>query len=259
MFRRGDVTLGEPVVVEHRSDKELWERTPPIIAEDAKYDPDRDLAERAKQSDLAKPVDPLAFLVGPVEIVYGSEPAKTTVSDPSRFIDRAQKVVRSNTGQIMWDYGRGFCTVDAPKAQGATGFLKPLGPIKLSDVTIRSENAYATVLVVALDDKPLAQSGQVLVQVGTRHRPTGWADHATTFDNGAKETIRGRQIDSIGKMPWVVQVTMLTIEVKNAGLKSATLLDLNGNARSRIPVREQQGTIAVELPRDAMYVILSAQ
>jgi hypothetical protein len=259
LYRRGDLALGQPVVVEHRSDKEIWERVPPIIAEDAKYDPDRDLRERAKHSHLARALDPLAFLVGPVEVVYGSDPAKTTVADPSRFIDRARKVVRSNTGQITWDYGRGFCTIDAPKAQGVSGFLKPVGPIKLSDVTIRSENAYATILVVALDDKPLAQSGQVLVQVGTRHRPTGWADHAVTFQSPAKETIRGRQVDSTGKMPWVVQVTMATIEVQNSSLKSATLLDLNGNATSKIPVREQQGTIAVELPRDAMYVVLSAQ
>jgi hypothetical protein len=259
LYRRGDVALGQPVVVEHRSDKELWERALPIIAEDAKYDPDRDLRDRAKQSHLASALDPLAFLVGPVQVVYGSDPAKTTVADPSRFIDRARKVVRSNTGQITWDYGRGFCTIDAPKAQGVSGFLKPVGPIKLSDVTIRSENAYATILVVALDDKPLAQSGQVLVQVGTRHRPTGWADHAITFQNAAKETIRGRQVDSTGKMPWVVQVTMATIEVQNSSLKSAILLDLNGNATSKIPVREQQGTIAVELPRDAMYVVLSAQ
>jgi hypothetical protein len=259
LYRRGDVAPGEPVVVEHRSSKEVWERVPPIIVEDIKYDPKRDLAERAKQSHLAAAVDPLAFLVGPVEIVYDSEPAKTLVADFSRFIDRQRKVVRSNTGQITWDYGRGFCTLDAPRAQGATGFLKPVGPIKLSDVTIRSENAYATVLVVSMDDKPLAQSGQVLVQVGTRHRPTGWADHAVTFETTAKEKIRGRQVDSTGRMPWVVQVTMVTVEVKNSNLKSGSLLDSNGNARSKLPVKQQEGTIAVELPMDAMYVVLSSE
>jgi hypothetical protein len=259
LFRRGDVARGEPVVIEHRSTQEIWERVPPIIAEDKKYDPKRDLAERSSQPNRASAVDPLAFLVGPVETVYGSDPAKTIVADPSRLIDRERKVVRSNTGQITWDYGRGLCTLDAPRAQGATGFLKPVGPIKLSNVTIRSENAYASVLVVSLDDKPLAQSGQVLVQVGTRHRPTGWADHAVTFETKDKERIRGRQVDSTGKMPWVVQVTMAAVEVRNSNLKSATLLDMNGNARSKLPAKQQDGTIAVELPRDAMYVVLSSE
>jgi hypothetical protein len=253
------VALGEPAVVEHRSDKELWERVPSIIAEDATYDPTRDLAERTKQKGLAPGIDPLAFLVGPVETVYGSDPAKTEVSDLSRFIDRERKVVRSNTGQLAWDYGRGLCTLDAPKAQGATGFLKPFGAIKLSDVTIRSENSYATVIVVALDDKPLAQSGQVLVQVGTRHRPTGWADHPATIQTKGQPAILGRQIDNPGKLPWVVQVTLLTIELRNPSLKTATLLDTNLNARSKLPVRQEQGSIALELPRDAMYVVMSAQ
>ena len=169
-----------------------------------------------------------------------------------------RKIVRSNTGQLAWDYGRGLCTLDAPKAQGATGFLKSNGPIKLSDVTIKSDNSYATVLVVSMDDKPLAASGEVLVQVGTRHRPTGWSDHATTFETPAKETIRVRQIDSTGKMPWVVQVTLMTIELRNPNLTTATLLDVNGYAKSKVAVEPQQGSISLKLPTDAMYVVLSA-
>ena len=55
----------------------------------------------------------------------------------------------------------------------------------------------------------------------------------------------------------MVQVTLLTIELRNPNLKTATLLDTNLNARSKLPVRQQQGSIAVELPRDSMYVVLS--
>ena len=64
-------------------------------------------------------------------------------------------------------------------------------------------------------------------------RPTGWADHAVTFPTeGDSETIHGRQIDNTGKMPWVVQATKVTIEVRNSNLTSATLLDINGNAKT---------------------------
>ncbi len=260
LFRRGDVSLGQPVVVEHRSLEQLWERVPPIIAEDARYDPNRDLGDTAKQSNLAHGVDPLAFLVGPVQVVYGSDPAKTTAADLGRYIDSEKKVIRSNTGQLAWDYGRGVCTLDAPRAQGVTGFLRPVSPITLSDVTIRSENPYATVLVVALDDQPLAKSRRVLVQVGTRQRPTAWRDHAVTFtvDNG-RETINGRQIDSTGTMPWIIAATEVTIQVRNAGLTSATLLDINGNARAKVPLRRAGAAIEVELPQDAMYVVLGTQ
>ena len=260
LFRRGDVTSGHPAVVEHRSLEQLWGRVPPIIAEEPDYDPNRDRGDTARRSQLAGGVDPLAFLVGPVQVVYGSDPAKTTVADLSRYIDREKKVVRSDTGQLAWDYGRGLCTLDAPRAQGVTGFLRPVGSIKLGDVTIRSENQYATVLVVSLDGTPLARSGRVLVQVGTQARPTGWADHAVTFTvDGGRGTINGREIDDTGTMPWIIAATRVTIEVRNASLTSATLLDINGNARHGLPLRRAAGTIELELPKDAFYVVLGAR
>ena len=260
LFRRADLTSGHPAVVEHRSLEQLWGRVPPIIAEDPSYDPNRDLGDTARRLQLAGGVDPLAFLVGPVQVVYGSDPAKTTVADLSRYIDREKKVVRSDTGQLAWDYGRGLCTLDAPRAQGVTGFLRPVGSIKLGDVTIRSENQYATVLVVSLDGTPLARSGRVLVQVGTQARPTGWADHAVTFTvDGGRGTINGREIDDTGTMPWIIAATRVTIEVRNASLTSATLLDINGNARHGLPLRRAAGTIELELPKDAFYVVLGAR
>ncbi len=148
---------------------------PPIIAEDPSYDPNRDLGDSARRSHLAHGVDPLAFLVGPVEVVYGSDPSRTRVADLARSIDQKARVVRSNTGQLAWDYGRGLCTVNAPAAQGATGFLGRVGPVALGDVTIRSDNDYATILVVSLDGKPLARSARILIQAGT-HAPADRLD-----------------------------------------------------------------------------------
>ena len=233
---------------------------PPIIAEDPSYDPNRDLGDSARRSHLAHGVDPLAFLVGPVVVVYGSDPSRTRVADLSRSIDQKARVVRSNTGQLAWDYGRGLCTVDAPAAQGATGFLGRVGPIALGEVTIRSDNDYATILVVSLDGKPLARSARILVQAGTHARPTGWTDHEATFPaDGGKQTIRGRQIDSTGKMPWAIARTKATIQVRNPNLTKAIPLDANGNPRGKTNVRRTGERLELELPGDALYVVLSAQ
>jgi hypothetical protein len=260
LFRRGDVSLGRPAVLEHRTLEQLWERVPPMIAEESGFDPNRDQGDTAKQSQIPGGVQPLAFLVGPVEVVFGSDPAKTTVVDLDRYIDREKKLVRAITGELVWDYGRGLCTVDTPRSQGATGLLKSVGPIKLRDVTINSENSYATVLVVSLDDQPLAHTGSALVQIGTRARPTGWIDHAVTFSvDGSREKINGRQIDDTGRMPWIVDGTRVTIRVRNSNLASATLLDTNGNAGRHLGVRRADEAIEVELPTEAMYVVLSAK
>jgi hypothetical protein len=87
-------------------------------------------------------------------VKYGGDPAQSKVTDLSKFIDADKKTVTSTTGEVKLDYGAGVCTVNAPKAQGATGFLRPMGTIKMRDLTVQSGNDYATVLAVPLDNQP---------------------------------------------------------------------------------------------------------
>jgi len=260
LFRKGYLKQGQPVVEEHRSLRQVWERVPPVLAEDPGYDPNRDKGDIARRSDPKGKSDPLAFLVGPVKVHYDSKPAPSTIADLGRFIDHNRKVASSNTGQVRFDYGRGVCLIDAPAAQGASGFLKAAGPVVLSAVTVASENAYATVLVVSLDGAALSRSRRVLVQVGTRARPTGWADREATFtgDDG-KQTFHGKQVVDTGRMPWAVEDTKVTLTVKTPVLRTATLLDLNGNARGALKAVASGATLKLTLPRDAMYVVLKSE
>jgi hypothetical protein len=145
MYRKGYVKQGEPVEHEERPLEDMWQRRIPLIAEDKSFDPNRyQGATGGEKSHVKGGADPLAFLVGPVDVKYGGEPMKTTVVDLAKYIDKDKKRVMSVTGEINLDYGVGVCTVDAPKAQGASGFLKKAGEIKLSDVTIRSCNEATT-------------------------------------------------------------------------------------------------------------------
>jgi hypothetical protein len=260
LFRKGYLKEGQPVIDEHRPLREIWERVPPVLAEDPGYDPNRDLGDTARRSVNTGIVDPLAFLAGPVKVHYDSDPALTKVTELSHLIDPKSKVVRANTGQVSFDYGRGLCTIDAPQAQGVTGFLNSAGTVELSGVTVDSKNAYATVLVVSMDGEALTQSRRVLVQVGTTARPTGWVerDRAFAVDDG-KRTIHGKQIVSTGRMPWTVEDTKVTLTVKSPVLRRATALDLNGNARRDLTVAGTVGALTFDLPRDAMYVVLQAE
>ena len=196
-------------------------------------------------------VNPLAYLVGPVVVTYGGNPAKSTVADLTKFVDPSAKTVASITGELKWDYGKGLCTLDAPKAQGATGFLKKAGAIHLTDVAIRSGNDYATVLVVAMDDKPLAASGKVLVQVGTTERPMGWKTRPAKV--GGQE---GEQVVDFGKAPWLIVAGDLTVTIRNNQVKTAIVLDPNGMAAKRLPLTESGAGKAFVFPPDALYVVL---
>ncbi len=261
LFRKGYVRQGTPVVHEERTLQSLWDRDPPMIAEDPAFDPNRDRGQgpaAAAAGPAATAVDPLAFLAGPVEVVYGGDPAKTRVSaDLPRLIDRDKKRVRSVTGEVTLDYGKGTCTVDAPKAQGACGFLAKAGPIQLRDLSIRSSNPYASVLVVPLDDRPLASSLRVLVQVATAARPTGWQTRDAEFPGeDGKALVKGLEVVRTGRPPWRVANTEVGLALKNPGLAKATLLDPAGYPAGKIPVTRAKTGVTLVLPPETMYLLL---
>jgi hypothetical protein len=259
LYRLGYVQQGRTVVHEERSLENLWDRKVPVISEAGTFDPNRNEGDYAPESTIKQEVDRLAFLVGPVEVKYGGNPAATTVIDLAPYIDRAAKRVRSVTGELMLDYGTGLCTVNAPKAQGVTGFLKKAGgTFALADVTIRSENDYATVTVVPLDDKPIAASERLLVQVGTTERLGGWADRPLDFKSeDGKKSFRGREIVSVGAPPWRIANAQVTVTVTNGRLAKATLLDAGGYAARPVDVERSGDKVTVRCPETTIWIVLA--
>src|SRR5262249_38169857 len=112
----------------------------------------------------------------------------------------------------------------------------------------------------SLDEKPLAESSKVLVQVGTRARPSGWVEHAETFPGAdGKTTYQGKKVDDTGKMPWLIAEAKLKLAVKNGKLKTATTLDLNGKPRGDAKAMQEKGFLTFTFPGDAMYVVLRGE
>lgn len=257
LFRTGCLRQGEPVVHEERSLDDLWQRKIPAIAEDRSFDPNRYTGNTGAASNIRGGIDPLAFLVGPVETKYGGDPSKSRAADLARYIDRAKQVVTGVTGEVRLDYGNGLCTIDAPKAQGACGFLSKAGEVRLTDLTLRSRSDYASVTVVAMDDRPLRASRKVLVQVGSLARPTGWQAQPADFksDDG-KQTFHGFEVLNTGRPPWQVASTQVTLTVANPGLKRATLLDAAGYPARPLAAATTGGRLTLQLPPNAMYVVL---
>ncbi len=259
LFRKGYVKQGEPVVHEERTLQSLWDRQTPLIAEDPSFDPNRDKAPPVapKPGEKATVVDPLAFLVGPVEVKYDGDPSKNRVVDLSRYIDTKKKVIKSVTGEISLDYNIGLCTVDAPKAQGACGFLAKAGTITLKDLSIRSANAYAAILAVPLDDLPLATSKHILIQIGTAARPTDWATKDVQIKGeGGKTTTPGLEVVSTGRSPWKIAESEFGLSIKNPGLTKATILDPAGYPDGNVQVTKARNGITLTPPTDTMYLLV---
>lgn len=259
IFRKGLVKEGEPAVVEERTPQNIWDRKTPIIAEEAAWDPNRDKGDMPVESSVKTVVDQWAFLVGPVQVKLDGDPSKSKVADLSQFIDKDKKTVRSITGETEFDIGQGLYRVNAPKAQGGTGFLGKAGMQKLTDVDITCGNDYATLVVVPLDDKPIKESGKVLVQAGTVIRPTGWKVRPARIQTSAdaKQLSDGFRIMEVGKAPWQVENLDASVTIRNPGLSKATLLDANGMATdAKVDVQRGEGQITVKLPPHTMYVVL---
>lgn len=263
LFRKGYVRQAEPAVHEERPLASLWAREAPILAEGPTFDPNRDRGvgpggESAKAGKAPAGVDPLAFLVGPVEVQFDGDPSKTRVAPSvAAGIDRTHKVVRSATGELTLDYGVGLSRLDTPKAQGACGFFKQAGPVDLKDVAIRSTNSYAAVLVVPLDDQPLAQSRRVLVQVTTAARPTGWATSEAEFAEGpGKPTLKGFEVVRTGAAPWRVANTEVALTIKNPAFTKATRLDTAGLPAAEVPLTRDGAGVSLTLPPNTLYLIL---
>ncbi|HLH55094.1 MAG TPA: hypothetical protein VKY92_15915 [Verrucomicrobiae bacterium] len=252
MFRRGYVKQGQPVVQEHRSQDDLWQRRAPVIAEEPGYDPNRDQGSKPAQSHSKGNVSPLAYLVGPVEVKYDGDSTRTRVADLNQFVHVEAKQVEANTGEIHYDYGRGICQLDTAKAQGVTGFLKRAGgKFKFRDLEIVSGDDYATVLAVAMDDRPLGESKQVLIQVGTTERPAGWKTKPAEFKGKAAE-----EVVDFGHAPWMIARSHVTILIRNTKLSTARVLDVNGIPVKGSRLEVQDAAKRLVFPADALYVML---
>jgi hypothetical protein len=193
-----------------------------------------------------------------VEVVYGGDPAKTVVSDLARYIDRAKKTVRSDTGEIELDYGRGVCVLDAAGAQGACGFLAKAGKIKTRDLTLACRNEYASLLAVSMDGAPLGKSTRVLVQLGTRENPTGWQERDADYKSGdGKTTYHGKKILAVGHAPWQVERFDGSLDLRSAALRHAFVLDANGVKGRELSLARSKDGVTLALPPDALYVGLT--
>ena len=167
-------------------------------------------------------IDPMIHLIGRTSITISEKAGKTTVQDLAPFLDAAAQTVRSSTGELQLDYGKGLLRLTAEKAQGAIGALRETGAIDLPALTIESSLELGSILLVPLDGQPIATSKKLLLQVMTEEKATGFQ----TEDAGSGKL----RITSIGTDPWLFRAPEGKITVKRPDAATLRIqpLDLNG-------------------------------
>ncbi len=249
MFRRGDVQEAQRAAVyEKRSLKDVYDlKGTQIYALSGKDDMWVSMIgdkEGAQNTNFG--VDPRSYFVGPVVQEFHDGKSELNVVDLKKYIDDKKKTITSITNELHWDYGNGIVTVNTPRAQGAGGFLNKGGTIKVGDISITCDNEYATVLAVALDDKPLKSSKKILVQVGTWDLPYGFQ----TEPDGPYQ-----KITNLGGYPLNVKRVQCSITLPSG--KTATVLDENGYRTDRkAKTAISGGAFQVTLPEDSLYTVI---
>jgi len=223
IYRKGLVTSGDVLADVTLNRKQLVQLAGTPLPQDASLDELRlkDLPAGGEEKPGSR-LDPLLHYAGRTQVRFTDGAGATRVSASKALIDHAAQTVTSSTGELKLNYGHGVLRIDAPKAQGISGSLQSAGRAETKDVVIESDMDLGHIVVVSLDDKPIAVSGKMLLQIMSEEKATGF--QTTAITNGVKRIV------NIGTDPWMVKEFTGTVRLKrpDAARLKVTALDYNG-------------------------------
>lgn len=194
-----------------------------------------------------KGIDPLIYYTGRTSVQIGGEAKAPKLSDLSKLIDRDGRKVTASNGDVALDYGKGVLTLRAPAAQGAIGNLKAAGAVSLPDLEIACPMDAAEIVAVALDGKPLASSGKILLQVMSEEKATGFTTEAAPHGQ--------QKITNIGSDPWLVKQFEGSVKFKRTDAAKLKVTPLDGNGMAS---GDAGSAATITLRPDVPYYLIEA-
>jgi len=90
----------------------------------------------------------------------------------SEYIDSKNKRIKSETGELILNYGKGFLEINAPLVEGVVGNLSN-DTISLKNIKITAKNPWAAVIAFTVDAKDLSSAKKFYLAVITPSKLTG--------------------------------------------------------------------------------------
>jgi hypothetical protein len=145
--------------------------------------------------------------------------------------------LESENGELLIDQARDTMVLNTPRTAG--GYAPEGGHIDAGPVSITMDKTYATVWVSSLDNKPIPESGRMLVAHLTDMQNTG-----ERFAEKACQTLL-----AWGGMPYLVRDGKATISIKLEGATAAQVWAVSTSGRRVAPVQAalKDGTLTVPL------------
>ena len=252
MFRRGDIAEAKPVLHYQLNYNEI------LSLKGNKFDIDnlKDQIILKNIPNYAKnELNPFALLVGKVDCYFAKkESDKTFVYQAKNFkkyVKSKKGIIKSLTNELYLNFKKGQLTINTPKAQAFVGFTRKKLNKQLKDVTISMDNPYGNVLVISIDNKPIASSSHIFIQAFTKEKNNGFE----------KEKVRNKNFYrtiNLGEFPIVVKNISAKVQFNNITSPNSWdiwSLDVNGNRMNKL-TSDSDDNLTVELPEDSMYIEL---
>ena len=249
MFRRGDLAQGATVAMRRFTKKSLSKLTGAPLDYSDKIGP-------MTKADLKSPkgeINPSACLVGKVDYIFGGKGARSSTKTRllSKNINKKKGYIRSSTGELIFNYKKGYLKVNTPRSQAFVGFFPKKKSIHLKDTIFAINNKYGNILVTSLDDASIATSKHILIQFFSEEKNYGWE---------LEEKIVGepyRQIKSVGDAPVLSEIISgtVTLKGKNSSQWDAYKLNLQGYRAGLIHIAGRSN-LRINLPSDTFYIEL---
>jgi len=246
IYRRGLVASGKVLAKVRLNEDSLFQLKGTVLPQDAALD---ELRLKDIPADSAtKPgsrIDPLIHYAGRTDVEFSAKTASVEVADLRPLIDHGKQTLRSGTGELGFDYGKGVLRIDAPCAQGVSGMVAQAGAVETRDLSIRSTMALGHIIIVALDNQPLSRSRKMLLQVMSEEKTT---DFQTESAGPGLQRIL-----NIGKDPWLFKRLEGAVKLKrsDATRLDVTALDFNG-----YPAGKSGTADNISLKPSALYYVI---
>ncbi|MGD0093057.1 MAG: hypothetical protein ABSE73_24355 [Planctomycetota bacterium] len=235
VIRRGDIKEGKTVFVRNISEDQVFSAQP--LKDAAVTFGISGPFEMTAQSGVnARSLAAFyAAAVGKTGVQFLKEEKPDFSIDLNKYIDMQKKEIRSESGELYWNYGIGYVTASTPRTQAAVGFLAG-APVKLSDCEIATSNRIAAVLVSSWDGSPLKESKHILIAAVGRTRNTGMA-----YSRG------GQRLLAIGKEPMLLEGVKGSVTLDRAGKCVVTALSPYGYKTVDVTPSSAGGKIVIPM------------
>ena len=189
--------------------------------------------ESSDGGTLDTPSEVLA--IGKVTLEIGDDVGRSERSDWDALWDRETGLIRSTTEELVWDSSDRIVTVDSPRTQGVIGFAGGKS-FSLSDVEMRVETGFVSILVTSLDDRPIDASRHLLITAMARDRQTG-----------ARYSADGTRLENVGGPPLLMEPVKAQIRI--SGFTSpinARPLDALGVPQGNLVEASDEGWLTID-------------